>query len=148
MLEEVNPKVNVVINVYEAKSGKLISTEKTHNLVVDSGLNLLKEALNTGSTSPIARIAFGTSNSVVLPSDTSLISEVFRENLLSKVPGNKSLICNYFLNDINTNDQVIREVGLFTLDGTMYARVVLPTPIYKTNLVVVAFSWTLSWGSV
>lgn len=148
MQEEVKPRVNVLVNVYEAKSGTLISTQQTHNLVVDSGLNLLRDAIQSGVISPVTRIGFGASNTPVGPTNTSLFDEIFRTNLGTTISSNKALTCQYFLDDTTGNGQTLREVGLFTTDGTLYARVLLPTPIPKTDLVVATFSWTLDWGSV
>jgi hypothetical protein len=148
MQENLKSRVNVLVSVYDAKSGTLISTQQTHNLVVNSGLNLLRDALDTGTISPLTRIGFGASATPVTPTNTSLFDEIFRTNITAKIPGHKTLTCQYFLDETTANGQTLKEVGLFTTDGTLYARVLLNTPIPKTELIVATFSWTLDWGSV
>lgn len=148
MQEEVKPRINVSVELYDAKTGQLIKKEETHNLVVDSGLNILRDALYSGSISPITKIGLGSSGTAVSASDTALVQEISKHNLLSVTSSNKMLTCQYFLNESTANGQTIRELGLFTTSGIMYARVTLTTPIEKTNLVVAALTWTLDWGSV
>jgi hypothetical protein len=148
MREELKPRVNVCAKIFDAKSGTLISEQETHNLVVDTGLNLLRDALYTGSISPLTKLGIGLSGTVVSPTNTALFNELLRDNLLLITVANKSLTCQYFLSESAANGQTLRELGLFTTDGTMYARVVLPQPINKTNLITASFVWTLDWGSV
>lgn len=148
MQEEVKPRVNVSVELYDAKTGELIKKEETHNLVVDSGLNLLRDALRLGSISPLTKIGIGTSGTAVSSAQTALLAEISKHNLLSVTSSDKTLTCQYFLDETTGNGQTIREMGLFTTDNTMYARVVLTTPIEKTNLVIAALTWTLDWGSV
>lgn len=148
MNEEVKPRVNVSVEVMDSKTGQLIKKEQTHNLVVDAGLNLIRDAIQLGAISPMSRIGIGTSGTAVNASDTALLSEIAKYTLLSITASNKALTCQYFLDENTANGQTIRELGLFTDDGTMYARVVLGTPIEKTNLKVASITWTLDWGSV
>jgi len=147
MKDQVKPRVNVSIEIIDAKTGELIKKNETHNLVVDTGLNLLRDALYTGTISPLTRIGLGTSGSAVLPTDTQLGSELFKTNLLSVTSSNKILTCQYFLDENTANGQLIREFGLFTTGGTLYARVTQDPPIEKTELVVAALTWTLDWGA-
>jgi hypothetical protein len=148
MNEEVKPRVNVTVEVADAKTGQVLETQETHNLVVDAGLNLIRDALQLGTVSPITRIGLGTSGTAVNASDTALLGEIAKYTLLSITPSNKTLTCQYFLDGSTANGQTIRELGLFTDDGTMYARVLLDTPIPKTDLKVASMTWTLDWGSV
>jgi hypothetical protein len=148
MQEEVKPRVNVSVELYDAKTGELKDKQETHNLVVDAGLNMLRDALQLGTISPLTRIGIGTSGTAVNASDTALLGEISKFNLGSVTASNKTLTCQYFLDENTANSQTIRELGLFTTSGAMYARVVLSTPIVKTNLVVAALTWTLDWGSV
>lgn len=144
--------VNVRVDVYDADSGDLISSQETHNLVVKAGLNLLKSAISTGSCVYPGWFAFGTSNTAASASDTALVHEVFRDVITTSTPDavNPTITMQYYLPSGSANGNTLQEVGLMTAAsaGTMYARVVLATPIVKTASVAVSFTWTLTWAAV
>lgn len=146
MQEEVNSRFNVCIELHDLETGQK-TTHKVHNLVVNSGLNLLRDALLNGSVSPITKIGFGTNDTVAELANTGLVSELFKDNLLSVTAAPQSLVCQYYLNEFTGNGQTLREAGLFTTSNVLYARVVLPEPIEKSNLVTASFTWTLDWGA-
>lgn len=148
MQEELLPKVNVTVNQFHAKTGELIHTQSTHNLVVNTGLNLIRDAVYTGTVSPLTKFGLGTSNAVVTAAQTALQVEILKHYLTSPPTVNpQQLVLFYYLTSLYGNGQTIREAGLFAENNTMYARVVLPTPITKTNMVEASFTWTLTWGA-
>lgn len=148
MEEILIPKINVVVNQFDAKTGELLHTQKTHNLVVNTGLNLLRDALKNGTCSPLTQFAIGRSNVVVTSTQTTLQGEILKANLTSPITvAPQQLVVFYYLTSDLANGETIREAGLFSQNNTMYARVVLPTPITKTSLVEASFTWTLNWGA-
>ena len=142
------PKINVVVQQFDAKTGELLHTQKTHNLVVNSGLNVLRDALRTGTCSPLTQFALGSFNTVVTAAQTGLQQELLKAAFTSPIVSNEQqLVVFYYLTSATLVGSTIREAGLFTQNNTMYARVVLPTPITKTNLIEASFTWTLNWGA-
>lgn len=148
MQEILVPKVNVIVSQYDANTGELLHTQRTHNLVVNSGLNLIRDAVHTGTCSPLTKFGLGTSSTAVTSAQTTLQAELFKHYLTSPPTSNaQQLVMFYTLTSAYGNGQTIREAGLFAENGTMYARVVLPTPIPKTSAIEASFTWTLNWGA-
>lgn len=148
MQEILVPKVNVIVSQYDANTGELLHTQRTHNLVVNSGLNLIRDAVRTGTCSPLTKFGLGTSSTAVTSAQTTLQAELFKHYLTSPPTSNaQQLVVFYQLTSAYGNGQTIREAGLFAENGTMYARVVLPTPIPKTSSIEASFTWTLNWGA-
>lgn len=70
-------KINAIIQTVELATGKILKETKTHNLVVNTGLD---EAIDTG-LSTFGYMAIGTDNTTVSATDTALIAEVKRESV-------------------------------------------------------------------
>lgn len=148
MQELLVPKINVIVNQFDARTGELIHTQETHNLVVNSGLNLIRDAVHTGTSSPLTKFGLGISSTAVTAAQTTLQAELFKHYFTSPpVVNPQQLVIFYYLTSAYGNGQTIREAGLFAENNTMYARVVLPTAIVKTNIVEASFTWTLTWGA-
>lgn len=150
MNEHLMPSVNVLVETFDVETGELLHSQEVHNLVVTAGLNLLRDAINTGTCAFVTHFALGTGTTAVQPSDTTLGTEVVREALADKNDDEDAqLVCQYYLASGVGNGNTLAEAGLFTAasGGTMYARVVLADPIIKTAAVATSFTWTLSWGA-
>lgn len=150
MIENLVPRVNVLVETFDAETGELLHSQETHNLVVTAGLNLIRDALNGGTIDPISHFAVGTGSTAVTAGDTELDTEVEREVVTAKTTGSASLVIQYYLASGTANGNTLAEAGLFNdaTAGDMYARVVLGSTIAKTAAVAVSFTWTLTWGAV
>lgn len=146
MQEETNSRINVVVELRNLKTGET-TKQRAHNLVVNSGLNLIRDAMKNGTVSPLTKIGFGTDSTIVSMNDTALGAELFKDNLTSASGVAQAIICQYYLNEFTGNGQTLREAAIFTTSNQLYARVVLPTPIEKSNVVTASFTWTLDWGA-
>lgn len=68
-------EVNAIIESFDVETGKITKTSRSHNLVVDTGLD---EAIDNG-LSNIGYVAIGTDATAVQASDTELGTEVARQ---------------------------------------------------------------------
>lgn len=139
---------NVTIVVQD---GKNVSTQQVSNLVVDSGLNLMRDRIAGLSSAYATHFALGASASAVTSAQTTLVDEKVRDVLTSAVGSpSKSVVFNYYLPAGIGNGNTLREIGLFTQSsgGIMVARALLATPIVKTALVTATFAWTITFAAV
>ena len=140
---------NVDIDVRDAITGNLISTQRVKNLVVSAGLNLIRDYLNAAATPDIGWFAVGTGTAAVLAANTTLGTEVFRAALTNKVPGTASLTFSYFLPTTAANGFTLTEIGLFNAAaaGSMLARGLI-AGIAKNSGITVTFNWTITLAGV
>ena len=94
-------------------------------------------------------MAVGTGLAAPTHGDTALGAEVFRDVFTQTTPATGRILYRYFLGPNDANGNTLAEVGLLNAAslGTLYARVVLMSPIVKTISIAVTFGWTLSWSS-
>lgn len=144
-------RVNVDVEVIDVESGEVVERQQMHNLVVKAGLNLLKTAMATGTAAYPTHMALGTGVTAIAAADTTLEGEVTREAITSRTtdPTEPQIIIHYYLGSTVGNGNTLRKAGLFTAAaaGTLYAAVLLNSPIVKTSSVAVSFTWTLTWGA-
>lgn len=146
----VNP--NVEIQVREGR--RLVRTIRAHNLVVNSGLDKLRDLIGypdpgfdpAGKTP--AYMAIGTGATAAAATDTTLGTEVFRKLITARYPQTHGI---EFLLDLQTseaNGNTLTEIGLFSesADGILWSRCV-HTAITKTALVTVSYRWTWTFGA-
>lgn len=116
------------------------------NLVVDAGLNLIRDRLAGTSSAYATHLAVGTGSTAASASQTTLVTEVFRDVLTSTTTASKAVTLKYYLAAGSANGNTLREIGLFTASsgGTMIARALLASSIVKTSSVTVTFTWTLN----
>jgi hypothetical protein len=142
-------RVNVLIDVLNTDTGQIIATQEHHNLVVDDGLNLLRDFLDGATVAGLSHFALGTGTAAVLAADTALDTEVFRDTFAGTTTASKTLTISYFLNSGDANGNTLSEAGLFNdpTAGNMFARVLLSPPIVKTVSIAVTFTWTINLGA-
>lgn len=141
-------RANVTVEVRDAGTGVVLSRQRQHNLVVTAGRNLIRDLLKGDSAATLTHFALGTGATAVAATDTTLGTEVFRDALTQKTASAATLTCTYYLAAGSANGNTLREAGLLTASslGTLYARVVLVSPIVKTAAIAVTFAWDLTWS--
>ena len=132
-----------IFEVYIKTSGsnEFILDKTIQNTVVDSGLNLLREALRgTVTDAEIKYIAVGTSSASVTTSDTQLGAEIFRKAVFSKsIVGVGQVQTIAILDDMEAVAN-IQEIGVFagsTASVTANSGIMISRILYsrnKTNL--------------
>jgi hypothetical protein len=147
--DTVGLQTNVTVTVHDASTGEVLGEQRAHNLVVNDGLNLIRDLLEGTATGPITHFALGTDSTPVTASDTALGVEVFRDVLAGTTANAQQLVLSYYLNSADANGNTLSEAGLFNAAsaGTMFARVALSPPIAKTAAVAVSFFWTINLGA-
>ncbi len=138
----------VVIEIRSARTNRLLKRIKQKNMVVDAGLNLIRDLLGNQGVNPLSYFAYGTSNTAAASGQTALVAEYYRAAITQLTPSSLTLAVKHYLSSTQGNGSVIREVGIFNASssGTMYSRAVLGTPVTKTGLITVTSTWTLTWS--
>lgn len=137
---------NVTIEKRNAHTGKVREVIRRHNLVVNAGLNQLRDALAGDSVTFPTHLAVGTGTTDETAADTTLGTEVFRDTLTSKAKtATGKTTYKYFLASGSANGNDISEAGLFNAAsaGTMFARATFPADV-KTSAEAWTFSWTIT----
>ncbi len=137
---------NVCVETVDVRTGRRLSRSWRHNLVVDAGLDLLRD-LVYGDAETLSHCGVGTDATAPAAGDVALGAEVFRDQLSQRTKQSAELVIKFVLGSQQANGETLREAGLFNAasGGTMYARVT-PEEIGKTDAILVIFTWTLSWA--
>jgi len=133
------------MNVF--KKGKLIENYKNHNLIVDIGLNQISKLLAGDVVGrSITKIAFGTDGTLPVPNDT-FITDVFSKDLVNfEFPDLSKIQFNWELLDSENNGMAIREFGLLTQDGLLFARIIRESAINKEDDISIFGKWTIEFA--
>jgi hypothetical protein len=145
----VRTRDNVTIDVVDVLTGRVVHRERGHNLVMNGGLNLLRDFLAGDAVAGATHFALGTGNTAAALADTGLAAEVHRGPVALAVKTAQAVTLRYYISSTQLNGTTIREAGLFNAAslGTLIARYVLGTPISKTSSIAVVFSWDVSWAN-
>ena len=135
------------VEIIQCVDGAVVHRQIVRNLVVDSGLNLIRDRLAGTSSLYVTHLAVGTSATAASAAQTAMVAEMFRNSLTQTISStSKQIQFKYYLSASEANGNTLREIGLFTASssGTMVARAVLASPIVKNTSTTVTFSWTLN----
>ena len=106
--------------------GNILMKEKVHNLIVDEGLNMVRDLLGGfNSQGPVIGIAIGTGATAPVNGNTVLQSEFVRAASVNSSPANFQVEYTYTFSFASGVSQVITEAGLFdnaVSGGNMLAR--------------------------
>lgn len=146
MKAAVDAKANVCIETVDARTGRVLSRSRRHNLVVDAGLDLLRD-LVYGDGVILSHCGVGTDATTPAAGDVALGAEVFRDQLSQRTKQAAQLVIKFVLGSQQANGSTLREAGLFNAvsGGTLYARVT-PEEVEKTDSILVIYTWTLDWS--
>ena len=150
MRSQIDLTANVHVAVHDAVTGELLSEQTQSNLVVDAGLNLIRDFLDGDAPTAITHFGYGTGTNAVTAADTALQTQTARATLTSKVGTvSKQWQATYYMSSTTGNGNTYGEVGLFNAasGGTMFARVKLSPTIVKTASIAVTFTWTINLGA-
>lgn len=138
--------VNLAVEVNDADTGELLHREELHNLVVDSGLNLIRDLLDGDAPAGLTHMAVGTGSTAAAAGDTTLGTEVYRGAVTQRVSTSKTLVVKWFVSSTQANGSTLAEAAIFNASsgGTMFARAVLATTIAKSSAITVSLTWTIN----
>jgi hypothetical protein len=141
---------NVHVAVRDAATGELLSEQTQRNLVVNAGLNLIRDFLDGDAPTAPSHFSYGAGTNAVAAGDTALQTEVARDTLTSKTGTNaQQQVFTYYLGSATANGNTLGEAGIFNAasGGTMLCRVKLSPTIVKTASIAVTFTWTINLGA-
>ena len=126
----------------------LIEQLSSKNLVVTSGLNLLRDLLDQ-TQGPITHFAVGTNATAPAAGNTALIAEVYRQVVSQRDKSSAQIIHRCFVPTSAASGNTLREAGLLNSasGGTLFSRVT-HDDIVKTNSVSVTHTWTHTLATV
>ena len=130
------------IRVY--KSGKLIEEVLDENLIVNIAREQMAH-LVAGRTQGrhITSIAFGTSNVDPEPTDTVITGQWAKAIFGHSFPVSGRVRFDWRLGVTENNGMAIREFGLLTADGRLFARKTRTNPINKESDISIEGNWTI-----
>lgn len=139
---------NVYIDTYDAASGLHVARTAQHNLVVMAGRNLVRDLLGDLSSERITHLALGTGTGAVTATDVALDTEAYRAAFTSLTPTAGGLTVKLYLSKAQGNGYTFTEAGLLTAPsaGTLFARVLLASPLVKTSSIAATIQWDLTFG--
>lgn len=143
-----------ITKIYENGCREVVFDD--HNLIVDSGLSALSQLIGQTVATPtdlkFDRIRIGTDSTPPAATQTDIIAPLLNdsEQLISTVTENVSSTpgLTEFIATLGTaqgNGETLREVGLFTSNGTMIARQVYGD-IVKSSTFAVEYTWRISFS--
>ncbi len=158
MLEKTSPDntpsigvgVNAMVEVRHGDDGPVIARQLRHNLVVNEGLNMLRDMLGGFVNEEPTDIALGTDNSATVPTTTSLFAEVFRNQITRRLEGAQKLTFQLFVSTTQGNGNTFQEAGLIRVKNgadRLFARFTF-NPIVKTSSVSVTITWEVTFSAV
>jgi len=140
---------NVHVQVRDAATGELLAEQTHRNLVVNAGLNLIRDFLDGDAPTAPSHFGYGTGTNAVAAGDTALQTEVARDTLTSQASNAQQQVYTYYLGSLTGNGNTLGEAGIFNAasGGTMLCRVKLSPTIAKTASIAVTFTWTINLGA-
>lgn len=154
--ENIKIKGELIVTIQDAKTGKI--KDKTHykNLVVNTGLISIAQALRGATASNkgiITYLALGDDNTAPDPTDTTLTNETIRKLISERsnlVSNEKIAVFRTFFNTSEANDTHY-EAGLFGDDasgtpdsGTLFCHTAIDKT--KTSADTMTFEWRVTIG--
>jgi len=130
------------IEVY--KKGVLIEKYTENNLIVNGARDQVARLI-AGNVSgrSIEKIAFGTNGTAPDVADTAITQQFARPVNGFSYPAMGQVQIDWELPTTENNGMAIREFGLLTVDGTLFARRTRQNPIYKESDISIAGHWTI-----
>lgn len=147
MLSTVGLAANVLIEVHDAVTGELLHEQTHHNLVVDAGLNLLRDWLDGDAPTPPSHLAVGTGSTAPAAAQTALVAEVHRLAITQKIGTvSKTQTFKTYLPSTAANGSTLAEAALLNAGsgGTMFARTLITPTIVKTSAIQVTITWDVA----
>ncbi len=126
---------NAIVKRVDKKTGKVLDSEKIHNTIVNTGLNLVRDFLGDVSVNSPKYIAIGEDNTAVQNTDTALGTENTRASSSINVGTDYQAVFSHTFSF--GSSYTITEAGLFdsaTASGsTMYNRFVFSGKAVDTD---------------
>jgi hypothetical protein len=141
----------VTVSVVDT-SGALTARVSADNAIVNAGRTLAAQRLvGLGTAAPISHLAVGTGTTAATPADTALVAEsaTIDRAPIDSTPLSGSIGFRVRAQVSSAANAQINEAGLFTAPahgaGTMYNRVVFPSPLPIGPGLDLIFEWDVTF---
>ena len=131
---------HVIIQIFE--NDRLAKTIEKKNLVVDVGLNLVRDYINSGTVHPSLNFALGTGVTPPASADVALETPLWSDVFTKRTVEDCKLTYDYFVSSNMLNGNSISEAGLMTTTNKLFARITFE-PIAKVATIQIMFSWVV-----
>jgi hypothetical protein len=135
---------NIIVEIRKAGTDEVLGYSYGRNLVVDAGLNEIRDLLGGSGFEP-DEMAVGSNNAAVQSTDTALGTETFRKAIDRRIPEEKKVTFQILLT-ANDGNGTLREAGLFE-QSTLYARALISPEVEKTTSIDVTISHEITIAS-
>lgn len=145
--ENVGAYENVEIDLLNAETGRLMNRFKSRNMIVNTGLNFIREAVSRDVT-PMGYIAAGEGSTGVTSADTALESELDRVAVLSYDDTATGAVRFRAIFESNQANGNLQEFGVFNAvsGGIMGAKTVLGSSFTKDVSIMLRVNWTWTFS--
>ncbi|GHT44455.1 hypothetical protein AGMMS49965_20140 [Bacteroidia bacterium] len=124
------------------KQGAKLWESEAHNLIVDTGYNLIARALGDGDDAKIVHVAVGTNGTPPAFSDTEITDAVLLPIRLVEYLNIATVRFNFKIGYEDCVGMSIQEFGLVTANNTLFSRKVRQ-PLEKTNEMQIVGYWDI-----
>ncbi len=130
------------LNVY--RNGELIDTYEDNNLIVSAAKVSLAALLSgDGASKIVTKIAFGTNGTAPASSDTAITGAYTKNVVGHSYPATGQVEFSWNLLTGEANGMQIKEFGLISEDGTLFARKVREEAIPKADDISIEGQWLI-----
>jgi hypothetical protein len=142
-METLNPRGEVHVKIFD-RAGNLIEETREKNLFLNAGRTALTKLIGEGAANKkVASIGFGTSGTVPTPVDTALVGAFVKPINGVSYPDAFTFEVAWSIETDEGNGLVIREMGLYSVDGTLIARRVREA-VNKTDDIRLEGTWKIT----
>lgn len=146
--ETIGVRRNVLVEIHDVRSGRLLHSELGSNKVVAAGLAGIALATAGDTSQSPSYLGAGTGTTAITLGDTSLESEVGSRVLLGSTTGSGYVgMFKGMFGASELNGNTLSNVGLFDAasSGNLLSAYVLATTVAKTTSISLTISWTWSF---
>lgn len=139
-MENIKIKGSLKLDGY--KKGKLVWSDESHNLVVNSGINAILSAISGIANNHISKVQLGINATPAKSTDVSISSPIDL-TIISQTIVNQSLVIKFNIGEMDANNVIVSEFGLITQGNKLFSRRVV-TPFPKSRDLTVEGIWTIN----
>ena len=132
--------------VCDARTDRVLARSVQPNIITDDGLDHMRGILGC-NVDFMTDMAVGTGSTAPSATDSSLDTEVFRNEIARRVPTAANLRMQMFLGTGDANGFTLSEAGIFNAatGGDMFSRVLIVPAIVKTVAITVTLTWDFAF---
>jgi hypothetical protein len=115
-----------------------------NNLVVNVGRTLLTQLLGGGAGTAVTKIAFGSSGTAAIVTNTTLGTELLEKAATVSYPAYNTVMFAASMLSAEGNGNTYREIGLKNAANTLFSRLVI-SDVVKSSAYEIDVEWTIAF---